>query len=508
MDNTKSTQNRSSVIIKYTAALFPVFLAMLVFFGWKHPLYIYDTDDWFYISRVRLGVPIPNYWNPTRILPEVLLPLTAELGVDLILPITGDYIGSIAAACALVLSLFITIYIGYLIHFLKQENHLSSNLLLFLIPGMLMLQFLPFFTSYFGYAHMFYAQDVSCIFYYTISSLLNAVLVLHFWHDEKHVWSNPNRFLQNGLLILCIYLALFSNLFQSIIFMSYVGTVLSQRLLRILLRKKKEKHYLLTYIKQNLDYLLILLTWFVVLVLEARGGRSHSLQTGSALPWKTALSIYCAALAHLHKFFLLLIAGALAFALLLYFLHRSKEKKQNSLQAEADKRFLTNVLRIAFCFFLTSIFLILLCAKVNADYMAKPAVLFGILFYLILLFTVCLGYILQCLPQLALILPIAFFVLASELVVTRTNYADIYVPAVTRQIDEDIISQVLSAEKAGLTEITVQYPDNGSIIWPFDIWNGGEKIANTLYRHGITQRQMVIHLEPSAQMYTKYGPIE
>ena len=57
-----------------------IFVFVVVFYTYFHPLYIFDTDDWTYIAANRVPLPSTDAWNPTRILPEVLMPLTASLG--------------------------------------------------------------------------------------------------------------------------------------------------------------------------------------------------------------------------------------------------------------------------------------------------------------------------------------------------------------------------------------------------------------------------------------------
>ena len=61
-----------------------IFLSMLLFFLRIHPLIIYDADDWLYASYFRLPIPIWNDWNPSRVFPEIFMPLCSTLAVYLI----------------------------------------------------------------------------------------------------------------------------------------------------------------------------------------------------------------------------------------------------------------------------------------------------------------------------------------------------------------------------------------------------------------------------------------
>ena len=87
-----------------------VFISMFYFFAVIHPMYIYDSDDWRYISYVRMPFPSMAEWNPTKVLPETLLPLSAKLGMILFYPFSHDFIRSLSVMFAIVLSLFIVAY--------------------------------------------------------------------------------------------------------------------------------------------------------------------------------------------------------------------------------------------------------------------------------------------------------------------------------------------------------------------------------------------------------------
>ena len=56
-----------------------VFAAMLVFFTVLHPIPIMDEDDVIYTVLVRKAIPLPGSWNPSRMMPEVLMSLCGNL---------------------------------------------------------------------------------------------------------------------------------------------------------------------------------------------------------------------------------------------------------------------------------------------------------------------------------------------------------------------------------------------------------------------------------------------
>ncbi|MCQ2517771.1 MAG: hypothetical protein MJ119_03330 [Lachnospiraceae bacterium] len=502
---TKIKESLSRVKWLPVAVCAGIFVALCFFFMYAHPMYIYDTDDWMYAARSRLGIPIPGYWNPTRVLPEVLMPLAAEMGIGLIMPFTGDYFGSIEIACALFLCIPATIYIVMLANFAKREFKLGNAVASGIMVFAAILQFMPFYTEYFKHAHMFYANNVTCVFFYVISGIVNAILMFILWKNEHIKWSDKEHLIRHGLLILLIFLALNSNLFQSIVSMAFVGCILTERLCGALFKDRETKLILRVkdFVKTNLDYLAMLVCWFGVLSLEGTGGRAELGKENLFAEIPQTLKFFKQACRHMHVFFLAAVAGSIVFALVVYILTRTV-KKENS---DKEKTFMKNFLRQIFCLVLTFVFIILLCAKVNPGYIKLTSVLWGIVFYVMLIMMNCIGYCLSKIPYLAFAIPLILFVLCSEFVVTRDDYGDIYDwPETIKQIDEDILSQVLDAYERGEKEIVVHVPDCGAPYWPFDtVGSGGEKIATTLYRHGFTDEILKITLVPDTAINEKYN---
>lgn len=66
-----------------------IFAFLFVFFARVHPLMLFDTDDWQYISYSRHAVPIWGDWNPTRVFPETVMPLAGGGSGISCLPVNG-----------------------------------------------------------------------------------------------------------------------------------------------------------------------------------------------------------------------------------------------------------------------------------------------------------------------------------------------------------------------------------------------------------------------------------
>ena len=179
-------------IYKKSTILFAIllFTFLYLFFTVEHPLYIYDSDDWTYISYSRHVWPNIDNWNPTRILPEILMPLAAQLGVSVFMPFTEDYIGSMAYAFATVFSGFIVFYIFSFGKLISNKFSLVGKINTCLMIVIFLLSFLPFMTGTEKNEYLFYTGSVTTVFYYTIPALLNGAIVLH-------MLSSDNRALQN-----------------------------------------------------------------------------------------------------------------------------------------------------------------------------------------------------------------------------------------------------------------------------------------------------------------------
>ena len=70
-------------------------LAFIFFFVWYtqiHPISLFDGDDWRYVSDSRSAVPIWGAWNPSRIFPEIFMPLCSGAAAYVVYPLLGNYL--------------------------------------------------------------------------------------------------------------------------------------------------------------------------------------------------------------------------------------------------------------------------------------------------------------------------------------------------------------------------------------------------------------------------------
>ena len=161
-----------------------VFTWCMVFFYRIKPLIPYDLDDWTYIAHRRLAVPVWRLWNPSKVLPELLLPFCSEVGVHLIMPFLKDYLHSLSFSYALFTGAFICVYLILMERMLREMFKLSRFQAYLLSVFYLVLHFWLLRTSEDRNNHMLFAKNLNCFFNYVIPNVLNASLVLYFFCND------------------------------------------------------------------------------------------------------------------------------------------------------------------------------------------------------------------------------------------------------------------------------------------------------------------------------------
>ena len=497
-------------------------IGLFIFFAIEHPLYIYDTDDWTYISFSRHAWPSIRQFNPAKVLPETLMPITAQIGVSMIMPFTGDYILSMAYAFSICLVIFT---VAYILQMGKAVSFITGigNRLSILIMGIFLLyHFLPYNHGDGVTKYLLQGGSVNCTYNYLIPGLLNATLVLYLMRSgslglsngEAEVGGCWDKHLRTGLFILICYLALNSNMFHSIILSSFAGAHIILSFVPFLKRngdKKGGKNKLYNYINQNKLWLAIDVAWIIVLIFESRGSRAAK-ETGSLLelPIGETFKQFTASVSSMNIFFLITIIGFIAAGVILavYKCKTAVSHSETKINCSANT-YLEMMLLMLASFLITFVYLILLCAKVSPLYMSNNIVEISWIFWFMTSGFLSLGYVLSNASKTVLILPVFLYVLACEVIVDGGIYAEnntAYLTADTvKALDDNLIRQVKEAEDAGLTDVVVKIPLHPSQEWPMNTSYGGGRIATTLYKHGITRSLMNITLEPSQEINVEFG---
>ena len=477
-----------------------VLAAMLLFFEKAHPLVILDMDDWTYISSPRIALPAGKFWNPSRILPELLMPYACSLGVMLFARL--GYIPSITATNGLVLSLFITVYVYEFFRLLTDRVKLREGASALLALLFLLLHFSLLRTEPVENDYLFRAADVTCVYYYVIPALVNGSLVMLLARTGIHrrFWEK-DRLLLKSLLVPAAYLAVFSNLFASILLASWCGL----DLLLSLPELRGRKTSLRDFWKEQAFSLAVVLLWLLSVAFESVGGRGAA---ASELPYGAALGQSfrgaAAFFGGIYVLPLLLLAGALA-ALAAALLLRSLAPEQR----ETGRTLLLPLLLTGA---VTLLFEILLCARVRPEYIRRSEVMLAVCFVLLALAMLALALLLKRWERLVLLLPLVLLVLFSATDTHGRTFGesnDILAQAdLCTALDEDIVEQVLAAQERGEKQATVYVMDVGNESnWPQNL-RMGDRVADSLYTHGVTRERMEIEIVPSREINRRFHVLE
>lgn len=477
-----------------------VFAAMLVFFTVLHPIPIMDEDDVIYTVLVRKAIPLPGSWNPSRMMPEVLMSLVGNLaGLSTALGL-GRFIDCQVFILGAFFSAFITAYVFAFFRLLESRFASGRFQALCLAVLFLLLHFLIFRTELIRNNFMFHTYDACCVFYYTVPALLGCTLVMHFMSapDTTPVL-NGKHLIRESFLILALYFEIFSNLFGSAILAAYAG----YRVLRGLAERKKGKP---DFFKLNGFWLGIVLLWLLAAVFEATGGRAAGARgqaeagdLGLVAKFGQAAALLGKTLWNSNLVFKLMLLGVAAVTVLLVCLHPDKEQNRQLFSV------LTETVTWGL---VTTLVILLLCAAAEPLYAGRPEAIFPVVFAIFLLLVLGLNFILNRIPFLVRLLPILLIFIYS---VTNTRYLTfrdsnpmLLDGHVAVAIENEIYESIIEAGKAGETEIWVDVihsAEDGN--WPFD-GKVCDPIAKFFLKFGIVDHEMRVHVHASDEMNERY----
>ena len=210
-------KNKKYTLVKCLIVL-AVFVGILVFYLY-HPIYVFNSDDWTYISRTRLPIPDWNRWNPTRVLPEVLFPTIAQIGVSFIYPLTGDYIEALAIAFTVFVSILISAYFAEALSLIDKKFNVKAYQWIILFAIFVFYHFLNNGNGDSMVQYVLFGQTLTNTMYYTVSSLVNAILVLWLMkYDSLPKFGLSWKFI---VFAIGVYFSINSNMYSSIVLVSY-----------------------------------------------------------------------------------------------------------------------------------------------------------------------------------------------------------------------------------------------------------------------------------------------
>ena len=257
-----------------------IFLILLTFFLKIRPPIVHNGDDWAYISFQRPAMPVWHEWNPSRVLPECLLPLCAHFAVTFVMPLCHDYIWSITIVCCVVLCAIITLYLCLFGGLLRREMKLSAECTALCVLLLLIVHFRSWMSPWIPGEHLFHSVDLNNYFYYTIPVLVNACLVILFEQKREMVESfgKNEKMTEKGLLLLMIYFAVFSNMYGNCVLAIYSGICFLENIWT----GWKSSRSIKAVLQKVSVYVLVLFLWCVCAIFEINGGRAAGFLGGGA----------------------------------------------------------------------------------------------------------------------------------------------------------------------------------------------------------------------------------
>lgn len=425
-----------------------------------------------HISYSRHIWPSVKSWNPTRILPEILMPLAAQIGVSVLMPLTGDYIGSMAYAFAAVLSVFIVFYILSFGKLILNRFALAEKTAVCLMTVVFLLSFLPFITDTERNAHLFYSASVTTTFYYTIPALLNSSLVLYMLNIDKHSLLKNTNFIKTGELILAIYLCINSNMFQSIIISSYAAAYIIYESIFWFKKQRYHKHAVLSFISDHFNQLFILCLWFISLYFESQGRRAAQISSDNSLNLQGSLQSFISSLNQLNSFYIVQLCCIIGAATaIVFWKYKKTQGQQENLQLEKTLIKLLGISVIA-CIG-TILYLIILEAVTNGGYISNANCMISWMFWLFVIETASLAYLAKKIPASKVGLPLFILCLVFETFMHGSRYKDIAygAPKTLKEIDDYMLQQVTDAEESGQNYIEVHIPLHNDSGWPLNVFD-------------------------------------
>lgn len=476
-----------------------VFVFVFVWFTQVHPLVLFDADDWNYASYIRLALPEWGGWNPARVFPETFMPLICNISVRVLYPLTGDYLYSIMAGSAFVVSACIVAYVYSFDQLIKRLFRLTAGPSIVVSFVFFLFHFLVFHSRQASNQYMFYCWDFTCYYFYLIPSMLNASLVMWMSHNAQFDnFRKEGHALLKGFFLLAVYLAIFSNLPSSGILAAFAGC----RVLLAMIRQFREKSGIKNFFLQNAVYIGILLAWLASAIFELSGGRAGS-ATGSMLQGIVSVlsylshpTVYCG------KVFM--ITGFLLLAAMVGVWLRNKQKETE------DAQMLSFATEVFVCGLALLVYMVLLIAKVSPAFIERSEYLFGLFFYVILIVSAAFAYILKKYPGVLAAVPLVVCVICSTLNTPWLTYKESNMgntdAAICKRIGDDLVAQMILADETGMTSVDLHVPvtDNPDN-WPHFAGKYGIAIANSLFEHGVIGREIEVTIIPDEAMNEKYS---
>lgn len=462
-----------------------VFVFTYIFFTRIHKLVIFDADDWTYISEPRKFIPVWGAWNPIKLFPETLMSLCGSVATYLINPFINNYVKSITITTSFVVSSSVTLYIYTFLTLIKNKYKHSLNTTICISLLFYLFHFLLFIVEEADNQYLFWAHNVNCYYNYLIPNLLNFSLIFYLLsHEFDYSIKFPKNF-KYGVLLLLIYITIFSNMYCNIILGVFAGTEIIIHFV-----KEKKKIKIIDFIKKYFILFIILLLWIISVIFESSGGRAASFSNGSFIKnlFQCLKNIWIMIRYGMNRNILcLLIIVFVSFIIIIF---KNKKKREDK---SIYNKFIIYIL-IVFIYFM------LLSAKVKPEYVLRAEDMFPLYVFSLTFIFICLSYLIKKYPKITIVFPIFICFYALQLNANLNSFREGNTsninPNICEKISSDLLNQVKAADENGLHEVELHVPEFYSETndnWPLATYLG-ERMSRTLYTHKIINKKIDINI--------------
>ena len=476
MIQTDTSGKKKQVAVISQLAVFGLFL---FFFLRINPIIPYDADDWMYLSVFRIPLPLISAWNPTKVLPETLMPFVGWSAGHIFYPMLRDYVLSVTVAGGILLAIFVTLFGWSFYVFVKDRLHFPAFRSLCFEIVILLFQF-TIFRNRPTSNSLFTGENFNCVFNYIVPGFVNATAVLLLMSCENY----QEHFLKlhvvkKVLMILLMYAAMFSNIYHSAILAIFCSVYLLEHIIEWLREKKQP---LGKMIRDHLLYLILLIMWLMSLVLELNGGRATNVQEFREKDYFTDLMQLRAMLGALAKPF---VTG-LAVLVILHFVVMWNDHKIKREHDETENVIIRQLKVSVISGILMTVYLLLLNSLLG--YMSRIDATWGMWFYLILIYCLLIACLISRFPRLQRILIPLILVMAIFAYLPNGKYGTSSEESyeTCNRIDHYLVNQLIEADKEQKEPIEFVVPDyrDTELSWGMGD-NMGDLIGTALVNAGI-----------------------
>ncbi len=466
---------------KWKEILFFAIIALFtfVFFVGIHPLIIFDTDDWLYIYYSRKAIPLLNIYNPGKVLPEILMPLTSEISSHLLYPVTNDFISSQKIGHAIMVTLFVFIYLFSFYRLCHDRFCHSRVISMYITVLFYLLHFLPFRIAQAGNIYLLNAHNVNCYYNYVIPALLNASIVMFIMKESGFDCFHEMSLIKKGFCLLFIYLAIFSNLFLSIILASYAFADIVINWKGTLRNKKNQ--------------CIVLGAWVLAAFCELLGGRSRAIKREDINIFneigKTIKHLFDILINENQLFLLIVLVST---TIIIYYMVKNK----------------LDIIGFIVALLITVVFEVLLCAVTGYTRISRPDVMIAFYFFILALIGISLSVFLAEYKKLIVVAPLFLLIVFFEINTEGVTFVESNTPNINSKcaeaISRDIVMQIVNVDNCGESEMTLIVPKwDSEDNWPHALY-AEERFIKALQKNGVISHKIIVHMLPSEEEYKKY----